>query len=210
MVIDEPETYVERFAKRGGYWLLFLALALLAGSYFLFKSPGALSNLPESKPETAVAQPSAVLPELNGRVVDRADLLPATVEARLTESLAALEERTTDQLVVVTVPSLRGESIEAYGLRLGNTWQIGQAKANNGVLLILAPNERKVRIEVGSGLENVLTNDICAQIIQDDILQAFKAGRTVDGITSGVTKIDAILRANPNRPARGKLKGRLE
>jgi uncharacterized protein len=78
------------------------------------------------------------------------------------------------------------------------------------VIPLVAATECKVRINVGLGLENVLTNDMCAQIIQDDILQAFKAGRTVDGITSGVTKIDAILRANPNRPARGKLKGRLE
>src|SRR5690606_31329664 len=96
-------------------------------------------------------------PELSGRrVVDEANLLQPAEEAALTEKLAALEQGSSDQLVVVTVPDLQGYEIEEYGYQLGRHWGIGQNETNNGVLLIVAPNERKVRIEVGYGLEGIL------------------------------------------------------
>src|SRR5581483_5381968 len=92
-------------------------------------------------------------PALTGRVVDDADLLSPADEQELTDELKALEDKSSDQVVVVTLPSLQGYAIEDYGYRLGRHWGIGTAKLNNGVLLIVAPNERKVRIEVGYGLE---------------------------------------------------------
>ena len=98
-------------------------------------------------------------PTLTGRVVDEANILdPATQRAALTQKLADLEAKSTDQVVVVTLKSLQGTSIEDYGYQLGRHWQIGQKDKNNGVLLIVAPNERKVRIEVGYGLEGTLTD----------------------------------------------------
>ena len=105
-------------------------------------------------------QPRAgdTFPTLSGRVVDEANILDASTRAALTEKLAALEAKTTDQLVVVTLKSLQGTSIEDFGYQLGRHWKVGQQGKNNGVLLIVAPSERKVRIEVGYGLEGTLTD----------------------------------------------------
>src|SRR3546814_10027569 len=100
--------------------------------------------------ETAPAYP---FPALTGRDVDAANLLPPQQEARLSDRLKTLEDRSKHQFVVVTVPSLGGHTIDDYGLHLGRTWGIGRKDYNDGVLLIVAPNERKVRIEVGYGLE---------------------------------------------------------
>jgi uncharacterized protein len=158
----------------------------------------------------AVQQLTSNLPVLTGRVVDLANLIPVEVETQLTAKLAALESDTTDQVVVVTVPSLNNETIETFGLRLGNSWRVGQTNVNNGVLFIVAPTERKVRIEVGLGLENILTDDMSARIIQNEILPAFKAAKMLDGIVAGTDRIDAVLRADPNRPATVKLKGQME
>lgn len=136
-------------------------------------------------------------PALPGRVVDQARLLSPAREAELTETLAALERDTTDQVVVVTVDSLQGHEIEDYGYQLGRAWGIGQKDGNNGVLLIVAPEERKVRIEVGYGLEPVLTDALSALIIQNQILPSFRTGGYEAGITQGVAAIDTQLRLDP-------------
>jgi len=146
--------------------------------------------------ETAGGDARAKLPPLSGRVVDRADLLPAAAEGTLTQKLEALEQRTTDQLVVVTLESLGGCSIEQVGLLLGKGWGVGQKDKNNGVLLIAAPQERKVRIEVGLGLERRLTNEKAAGIINQDILPRFREGEMQQGIVKGVDAILAVLDPN--------------
>ncbi|MBV6488834.1 MAG: TPM domain-containing protein [Pseudorhodoplanes sp.] len=132
-------------------------------------------------------------PPLSGRVVDEAGLLDAAARESLTLTLADLEAKSTDQLVVVTLRSLRGTSIEDYGYQLGRAWQIGQKDKNNGVLLIVAPNERKVRIEVGYGLEGTLTDAITKFIIENSILPRFKAGDFPGGIRRGVEDIVQVL-----------------
>jgi uncharacterized protein len=96
------------------------------------------------------AQPQ--FPELTGRVVDNADILTPEAEAALTAKLAALETQTQRQLVVATVPDLQGYDISDYGYQLGRAWGLGDAERNDGALLLVAPNDRKVRIEVGYGL----------------------------------------------------------
>jgi uncharacterized protein len=145
----------------------------------------------------AAAQQGPRFPTLTGRVVDQADLIPADKEAELTAKLEALETDTTDQLVVVTVSDLQGYEIEEYGYQLGRAWGIGQTDKDNGVLLIVAPNEKKVRIEVGYGLEGVLTDALSALIIHNDILPPFREGRFDQGIEAGVTAIDHQLRLDP-------------
>ncbi len=132
-------------------------------------------------------------PTLTGRVVDEAGALDATARASLNDTLADLEAKTTDQLVVVTLKSLRGTSIEDYGYQLGRRWQIGEREKNNGVLLIVAPNERKVRIEVGYGLEGTLTDAISRFIIETSILPRFKAGDVPGGIKRGVEDLVQVL-----------------
>ena len=142
-----------------------------------------------------LAQPA--FPELAGRVVDQAELLSPAKEAELETRLAALERDTSDQLVVVTVRSLEGYDIADYGTRLGRDWQIGQQDGNNGVLLIVALEERKIRIEVGYGLEGILTDALSALIIHEQITPAFKEGGFERGIEQGVIAIENQLRLDP-------------
>ena len=135
-------------------------------------------------------------PKLTGRVVDGADLLSATEENELNADLEALEAKSTDQLVVVTLPSLQGYEIEEFGYKLGRHWGIGQKDKDNGVLLIVAPNERKVRIEVGRGLEPLLTDALTRLIIENGILPRFRSGDFAGGIAAGVSDIIAVLRGD--------------
>src|ERR1700744_2367745 len=111
----------------------------------------------------ALAAPT--FPPLTGRVVDDAHVLSPEVQAQLTQKLTDLEQRTSRQLVVVTLPSLQGYEIEDYGYQLGRAWGIGQKKLNNGALFIIAPKEHRVRIEVGYGLEGVLTDALSSVIL---------------------------------------------
>lgn len=147
----------------------------------------------------AYAEPA--FPPLTGRVVDNANIIPADIETQLDAKLAQIETESSDQIVVVTLPSLQGYEIEEFGYRLGREWAIGQKKLNNGLLLIVAPNERKVRIEIGYGLEGVMPDGLSAQIIRNDILPRFKAGDMPGGIVAGVDGIDKILKASPEERA---------
>jgi len=139
----------------------------------------------------AVAAPK--FPPLTGRVVDEAGLLSGQDYAAIVEELKALEAKSTDQLVVVTLKSLQGYSIEDFGYQLGRAWGIGQKGKDNGILLIVAPNERKVRIEVGRGLEPVMTDALSKLIIENAILPEFRRGDFPAGIRAGVRDIKDVL-----------------
>ena len=132
-------------------------------------------------------------PPLTGRVVDGANILPADEKARLEQKLAALEAQTKRQVVVATLADLQGYDIADYGYQLGRAWKIGQKDVNDGAILIIAPKERKVRIEVGYGLEGVLTDGISALIIQQQIVPKFKAGDMPGGIEAGTDALIAQL-----------------
>ena len=132
-------------------------------------------------------------PALTGRVVDEAGLLTVADRAALVASLADLQATTTDQLVIVTLKSLQGAAIEDYGYQLGRRWQIGQKDKDSGVLLIVAAAERRVRIEVGYGLEGTLTDAATKLIIERAILPAFKAGDFAGGIKNGAGEIIQML-----------------
>ena len=136
-------------------------------------------------------------PTLSGRVVDQANLLDPQQEAALTAKLQGLETRTKRQLVVATLSSLEGYEISDYGYRLGRQWALGQdgkgeTEKDNGAILIVAPNERKMRIEVGYGLEPVLTDGLSSTIIRNDITPLFKAGDFAGGINAGVDRIVTV------------------
>jgi uncharacterized protein len=141
----------------------------------------------------AGAAQTLTFPTLSGRVVDEAGLLSPTARAALTDSLASLEAKTADQLVVVTLKSLQGTSIADYGYQLGRRWQIGQKDKNNGVLLIVVARERQVRIEVGYGLEGTLTDALTKFIIETSILPRFKTDDLSGGIELGVERIVQVL-----------------
>ncbi len=140
---------------------------------------------------SAVAEPK--FPPLTGRIVDEASLLSAEDRRTIEQELKALEEKSTDQLVIYTTRSLQGYEIADIGYRLGRFWQIGQKGKNNGVILIVAPTERKVRIEVGRGLEPQLTDAMSKLIIENAIMPAFRRGDFPGGIKAGVRDIRDVL-----------------
>lgn len=140
--------------------------------------------------------------ENNTRVVDAANIIPADREAALDAKLAGVERQSGRQLVVATVPSLEGYPIEDYGYRLGRAWGIGQKGENNGLILLVAPNDRKVRIEVGYGLEPIMTDALSSVIINTQIVPAFKAGDFPGGIEAGVNAIVPQLTLPPEEAAK--------
>jgi uncharacterized protein len=144
----------------------------------------------------AAQSPTLTFPALTGRVVDAAHLLSPQDQAALTAALAGLEARTTDQLVVVTLPSLQGQTIEQYGYQLGRHWGIGQKDKDSGALLIVAAGDKQVRIEVGYGLEGTLTDAATKIIIETSILPAFRTGDDAGGIKAGTAQIIKLLEAD--------------
>lgn len=154
-----------------------------------------LTLLAALAPRAFAADPT--FPALTGRLVDDARVILPESEPAIEAKLAQLEAETGDQFVVVTVPSLQGYEIEDFGYRLGRHWGIGQSENDSGVLLIVAPNERKVRLEVGYGLEPVLTDALSNHIIQTQILPAFREGGYVRGVNNGVDAVIAQLKLDP-------------
>jgi uncharacterized protein len=150
-----------------------------------------LAGCGAAAPAARTAPAGYDFPVLTGRVVDSANLLPVADRTALTNKLTALEKRTGHQFVVVTIRSLGGHKIEDYGVTLGRTWGIGRKDINDGVLLIVAPTEHQVRIEVGYGFEKALRDEKTAAIINQAILPAFKAGDFPRGIAAGV---DGVIR----------------
>jgi uncharacterized protein len=155
----------------------------------------------------ATGAQAQTFPALTGRVVDEANLLDPAQEAALTAKLEGLETRTKRQFVVATLNSLQGYDIADYGYQLGRKWAIGQdgkgeAEKDNGAILIIAPNERKLRIEVGYGLEPVLTDGFSSSVIRNDITPFFKAGDFAGGINTGVDKIITQIELPPEEAAK--------
>jgi uncharacterized protein len=142
-----------------------------------------------------------VFPKLTGRVSDAAGVLPADTVAALEAKLKALEDTTGTQLVVATVPDLQGYEIDEFGYQLGRAWGIGQKGTNNGAILLIAPAQRKLRIEVGYGLEGVLTDAVSSRIIRQAIVPRFKAGDMAGGIAAGTDQLIALLQLPPAEQA---------
>ncbi|WP_435417082.1 TPM domain-containing protein [Parerythrobacter aurantius] len=141
-------------------------------------------------------------PALSGRVVDQANIIPDATEAELTAKLEALEQTTQRQLVVATIADLQGYDISDYGYQVGRNWGIGDAQRNDGALLIVAPNERKVRIEVGYGLEGYLTDAVSSLIINNAIVPEFREGDMPGGIVAGTDAIIQQLQLPPEEAAK--------
>jgi uncharacterized protein len=142
-------------------------------------------------PVAASAAPT--FPPLSGRVVDEANMLSADAERQIASLSEAHEKASTNQVVVATFTDLQGYSIEEFGYQLGRVWGIGQVDKNNGVLLIVANAERKVRIEVGYGLEGELTDAIASNIINVVITPSFKRAQFDQGVIAGTQAIIAAL-----------------
>jgi uncharacterized protein len=146
----------------------------------------------------AATVPAAEVPYLSGRVVDDAEILSPATREKLTATSKAHEDKTTNQVVVLTVPTIGGESIEEYANRVFGAWKLGQKGKDNGVLVVVVPNDRKLRIEVGYGLEGVLPDVDAARIIRNQITPRFKAGDFDGGVTAGVDAVVAQLEGRRN------------
>jgi uncharacterized protein len=156
-------------------WVLFLFCAVVCGLW------------------TSSLQAAPTFPTLTGRVVDTAKLLPSALQQKLSQQLQAYEDKTSNQVVVVTLKSLQGYDIADYGYQLGRHWGIGQAGQDNGVLFIIAPKERKTHIEVGYGLEGTLTDALSKQIIDYEVIPRFKQKNYAGGIEAGTHAILGVL-----------------
>jgi uncharacterized protein len=174
-----PDLPPER-GKETGLWRTFLFLPFIAFQLFV---------------HTAIAAPD--FPVLTGRMVDEAGILSPSFESEISAQLAAHEQVTSNQIVVVTLKSLRGYEISDYGVQLGRHWGIGQKGKNNGALLIIAPNEKKLRIEVGYGLEGVLTDALTRDIIERAIKPSLRQQNYEQGIRAGVGAMLAALSGEP-------------
>jgi uncharacterized protein len=141
----------------------------------------------------AVTAWTADVPYLTGRVNDNAEILSDAVRRSLSERLKTHEEKTTNQVVVLTVPSLEGESIEGYAEEVFRTWKLGRKGKDNGILVIVAPNDRRMRIEVGYGLEGTLPDSAAGSIIRNVMTPRFKNNDYNGGIEAGVNAILAVL-----------------
>jgi uncharacterized protein len=156
--------------RRAGATLLFLTAFFCAGLAFAYD-----------------------FPQLSGRIVDAANVIPAATKSALQPKLQALEEKSGIQLVVATVASLGGDEIEPYANALFRDWKLGEKDKNNGVLLLVAPKEHKVRIEVGYGLEGTLTDALSKIIISNAMAPRFKTGDFGGGVERGVDDVITVL-----------------
>jgi uncharacterized protein len=146
------------------------------------------------------------VPALKGRVNDYGGMLSPETERRIETLLQELEEKDSTQVVVLTVPSLGGDGLEDFSMRVAERWRIGRKGLDNGAILVIARDDRKVRIEVGYGLEGRLTDLTAGRIIRDRIVPEFRAGRFDQGVLNGVAALAEVVRGEfqaPARPASG-------
>ncbi len=153
-----------------------------------------------------IAPPAMALdvPPLKSRVNDLAGLIQPSTQQQLEAALAQLEKTDSTQIVVLTIPSLKGEVLEEYSIRVVEQWQIGQKGVDNGVLLLVAKNDRKIRIEVGYGLEGKLTDLTAGRIIRNIMVPQFKMGQFDQGIINGVSAIVGVVRGEFTAPVTPK------
>jgi uncharacterized protein len=156
----------------------------------LLAAPGCSAKAGDSaQPDMPAITVANLPPRPTGPVLDQADIIPILEEEALDLRLRTLNERTGDTLVVVSVRSLAGQPIERYATALFNTWSIGNARTDRGLLVLVAPTERKVRIEVGCGFESTVTDEIAAAIISRDMLPLYRDGDLSAGTLAGVNAL---------------------
>ena len=140
------------------------------------------------------------VPSLSGRINDNAHILDPRTAGDLELKLKDYEIRTGHQFAVLTITSLQGASLEEFSLRVTNTWGLGRKEADDGILLLVVRDDRKIRIEVGRGLEAALPHALCEGIIRDAIAPRFRGGDYAGGVTAAVDAILAALSSSPSKP----------
>jgi uncharacterized protein len=172
------------------------SLMCLVAGMMLFAACGGISQDNFKKPE-GTGNSKLEVPRLQDRIMDLAGILKDSEAAELKAKLKQLETDTTAQMAILVIPDLQGDKLEEYSLKVANTWKLGQKDLNNGVLILVAMRNRALRIEVGLGLETVLTDDACKKIIDDDMIPLFRQGEYYRGLDKGVAALIGLL--NPQR-----------
>ena len=167
------------------------SLLIVAGMIF-FAACGGLFRENSQNLEEAAASRLAV-PQLRDRVMDLAGILKDTESADLRAKLKQLETDTTAQMAILIIPDLHGEVLEKYSLRVARTWKLGRKDLNNGVLILVAMQDRALRIEIGTGLEAVLSDERCKGIIDNEMIPLFKKGEYYQGLDKGVSALIPFL-----------------
>jgi uncharacterized protein len=160
----------------------------------------AMASRAAKEARAAAGQSGAFAEAGSSPVIDSAKIFSADWIARIGFQLSELKRVSGPQVVVMSVPSLGSSRIEDYAFRVANQWGIGDEERDDGVLVLIAPNERKVRIEVGLGLEKILTNDLCKKIIDERMLPHFRKGNMEAATQAGVDALAEVLSANPTLP----------
>src|SRR5215212_12203782 len=142
---------------------------------------------------STAAMALVAVPPLSGRVVDQTATLSSGDIASLQQTLRSFESRKGSQIAVLIVPTTDGEAIEQFSLRVAEAWKIGRKKIDDGALLVIAKNDRRLRIEVGYGLEGALTDATTKRIIDEDITPKFKSGDFAGGISAGVNRMIRVI-----------------
>jgi uncharacterized protein len=145
----------------------------------------------------SLARADVAIPPLTGRVVDQTGTLTSDDIAQLTQALKNLEMRKGSQVAVLIVPTTQPETIEQFSIRVADAWKIGRKKIDDGALLVIAKNDRKLRIEVGYGIEGALTDVTARRIIDEDITPRFRTGDFAGGVAAGVRRIIAVIDGEP-------------
>ena len=214
---DRPGT-AGRPKRRSARFALPLALGAILLALALFMRPIAAPAINAAQPQAAQAQAAQALvqpspapppassdglqfPALTGPVVDQANVIPDDVEARITAKLTAIKTQSQRQLQVVTVASLDGYNDADYANRLFRSWQLGDKSRNDGVMLLVAPNERRMRIEVGYGMEPIVTDGFSFLVINKIITPKFKAGDLPGGIEAGTDALITQMTLPPDQAA---------
>ena len=148
------------------------------------------------------------VPRLKGRVNDYAGILSASTESSLDASLSNLESTDSTQIVVLTIPSLKGDSLEDFSIRVAEKWKVGQKEHDNGAILLVSKNDRKLRIEVGYGLEGKMTDLISGRIIRDIVIPNFKTGNYDRGVSDGVQAMIAVVKGEFKETSKPKSSSR--
>lgn len=137
----------------------------------------------------AIAKDVLPIPDLEGRVTDKTNTLSSIEREEITKLLSEYEKETTHQIGVLLIQTLNGESIESYSLRVANSWQLGQKGVDNGVLVALVMKERKIRIELGYGMEKYISDAQANSIIVNTMVPSFKEGNFAQGLKDGLQQI---------------------
>jgi len=188
--------------RRVALSFLFVLLSACVGNNQRIPNAAQSTDAVQKPAELAERNPSSEfpIPVLIGRVNDYADILTSKERAELDATLAAYERETTHQIALLTVQTLNAETIEGFSFRVANAWKLGRKNLDNGVLVVVAPNDRRARIELGAGMSRFVSDSAAQQIMDNSMVPQFRVGQFGRGIELGIQRLMEVCRAYKVQP----------